>query len=374
MLKEALRRLVLRLRESPMYSLFGNDKPEVVRQNLDTFLVATALKCYDWQLTKREEIHARVDAELTKGFVKELEGMYADGRKKYVQNRINRQIIAWFNRFEENFSSSSSSSSGTSTIGDSGSDILAFGNQKEGPILLERLYENRSKGVVQEATSKCFLDFSLYVKQSSIEGAGEGLFIKNTGPRTFISPGTLVGIFPGLVHLYEYTKSNEYVAALFPDPNFQLTMRPDGHIIDSRESADFRLPSNPLALAHYVNHVPNDKEPNVMQVPFDFMADPWGSAGKDGFPSNLRRHIPLKYAKEPTLLGTVDQSACMYAMVLVTTKPIRNGDELFMDYRLPGDPSELPVWYAPHERAMYREDEEDTEKEVKTGLTERAAQ
>merc|ERR1711998_196622 len=113
---------------------------------------------------------------------------------------------------------------------------------------------------------------------------------------------------------------------------------------------------NPLALAHYVNHVPVGKEPNVMQIPFDFMADPWGSVGKDGFPTHLKRHIPLKYAKMPTLLGTLDQSACMHAMVLVTTKPIRNGEELFMDYRLRGDPSEMPIWYVPYERAMYKED------------------
>ena len=92
MLNDAIRRLVLRLRESPLYALFGNDKPAVVRQNLDTFLVATALKCYDWQVAHREDLNARVDAKLTKEFVKELEEEHVDGRKKYVQNMIKTLI------------------------------------------------------------------------------------------------------------------------------------------------------------------------------------------------------------------------------------------------------------------------------------------
>ena len=29
-----------------------------------------------------------------------------------------------------------------------------------------------------------------------------------------------------------------------------------------------------------------------------------------------------------------------------------------MDYRLRGDPSEMPIWYVPYERAMYKEDAE----------------
>lgn len=371
MLNDAIRRLVLRLRESPLYALFGNDKPAVVRQNLDTFLVATALKCYDWQVAHREDLNARVDAKLTKEFVKELEEEHVDGRKKYVQNMINRQMIAWFNRFEESnlattsrsssrSSSNSSSSSNGNKAGEIGRDNFALGDDDEGPVFLESLYDSRTKEEVQQATSMSFLDFSLEVKKSSIEGAGQGVYVMNTGPRNFISPGTLLAIFPGLVHLSEYTKSNDYVASLFPDPDFQLTMRPDGHIIDSRDRSDFRMThTNPLALAHYVNHVPADGESNVMQIPYDFMADPWGTHGKDGFPAKLKRHIPLKYAKPPTLLGTIDQSAHMHAMVLISTKPIRDGEELFMDYRLEGDPNELPVWFVPYKRAMDKEEVDD---------------
>ena len=353
MLKDAYRRLVLRLRESSVYSLFGNDKPEVVRQNLDVFLVATALKCYDWQLARRDDLGARVDAELTKGFVKELEELHADGRKRYVHDSINRQMVAWFNRFEKE--SSSSSRRNVEAIE---RDSSTNGDDERESTIMESLYEEHAKKKIEEATSNSLLDFSLSVKTSTIKGAGKGLFINNIGSRDFISPGTLVAIFPGVVHLQEFAKSTEYVASLFPDPHFQLTMRPDGHIIDSRESMGFHIPQNPLAVAQYVNHVPVGKEPNVMQIPYDFLADPWGTLERDGFPSNLRKLIPLKYAQAPTLLGTLDQSVHMHAMVLITIKPVRDDTELFMDYRLPGDSSGIPAWYAPYKRAMYEEVDE----------------
>ena len=79
------------------------------------------------------------------------------------------------------------------------------------------------------------------MKKSSVDGAGRGLFVTNHGPRDFISPGSVVAMFPGIVHLLEYTHKAEYLETLFPDPDFQLTRTPEGHIIDSRNLQEVRV-------------------------------------------------------------------------------------------------------------------------------------
>ena len=66
-----------------------------------------------------------------------------------------------------------------------------------------------------------------------------------------------------------------------------------------------------------VNHVPSGKHPNVIQVPFDFLADPWGTPGKDGFPKELRKYIPLRYF---TMVGTDRPLQYFYELSLVVTE------------------------------------------------------
>merc|ERR1711871_1761275 len=238
-------------------------------------------------------------------------------------------------------------------------EMFGVGDSSEGPIFMDEMFLDRK---AEDQRHMCLLDFSLQVKKSTIESAGCGLFVMNKGPRRFISPGTVIAIFPGHVHLLEYCSKLEYLEKLFPDSNFHLTRRQDGHLIDSRDIN--QLPSNPIALAHMVNHVPSGKHPNVIQIPFDFLADPWGTPGRDGFPKELRKYIPLRYAKPPTMLGTVDQRAYMHAMVLVTIRPLRNGDEIFMNYRLnANNPSDLPVWYAPYETFVDDDDDDDDDGE-----------
>ena len=111
-------------------------------------------------------------------------------------------------------------------------------------------------------------------------------------------------MFPGLVHLAEYNIKEGYLekTGVLLDKNDNLMMR-EGHIIDSN-SAD-ACPSNSISHAHYVNHVPQQKHPNVIQIPFDF---PMDVSGDDGFPKRLRKFIPNKYSLEPTFFGTPDRS------------------------------------------------------------------
>ena len=67
---------------------------------------------------------------------------------------------------------------------------------------------------------------------------------------------------------------------------------------------------------------------------------------KDGlFPKELRPYIPNTWAKMPKGIGTLEMvDYVMKGVVFVTMRPIKDGEELLMDYRLrPG--SDVPPWY-----------------------------
>ncbi len=98
------------------------------------------------------------------------------------------------------------------------------------------------------------------VKESSIPNAGNGVFVRSTQK---IIPGTIIGLYPGKVHLSEMFRNPEYFAALLPDPDLMLTKRLDGCVIDGR-TTDF-VPKNPYAISHLVNHC-GKRGPNVINV------------------------------------------------------------------------------------------------------------
>jgi hypothetical protein len=72
-------------------------------------------------------------------------------------------------------------------------------------------------------------------------------------------------------------------------------------MIDSRVTENIN--HNPYALGHMVNHVPKGGKPNIMQIMYDYM----GPLRPDPFPVELQKHIPNRYTKEGTWLGTPDQ-------------------------------------------------------------------
>ena len=73
-------------------------------------------------------------------------------------------------------------------------------------------------------SSKLALDigFSLEVKPSMISGAGDGVYCRGK-----ITPGTIVCLFPGYVHLPEYVSNIDYLNSLLPDDDFYLMSRHD---------------------------------------------------------------------------------------------------------------------------------------------------
>jgi hypothetical protein len=188
------------------------------------------------------------------------------------------------------------------------------------------------------------IGFELEVKPSTVVNSGDGVFVKEGS----ILPGQIIALFPGHVHLAEYTKKKEHIESLLPDDNFMLMVRKDGIIVDSRQLIHNK---NPYAVAHKVNHPPAGVVPNSLQLPFNFSNDPL-DLSDDIFPHEIRHLIPNKYSKEPSFLGSPDRSAFMHTMVLLSTKHISVGDEIFMDYRLKVDENgapntSLPTWYTP---------------------------
>lgn len=118
--------------------------------------------------------------------------------------------------------------------------------------------DTKEKGLLLEE-----MNFAVACKQSSITNSGEGVFISAPNSKG-IYPGTVVCLYPGLVHLKEYLRDRSYFSSLLPDEDFMLMARLDETLIDGR-SAD-TVPHNPYALAHKVNHCGSSLKPNVMQV------------------------------------------------------------------------------------------------------------
>lgn len=232
---------------------------------------------------------------------------------KYVQIELNKQVLELFNLIEEQVQESNSAP-------------------------LRRLQSQEE--IQSEKTKKHSpYPFQLSVKPSSIPGAGNGVFLNTEKP--FICTGTVVALYPGLVHLKESLMDREYIKSILPDPNFMLMSRPDGYVIDGRSVE--KVPSNPFALAHLINHCGDKLKPNVSQIYFDFPED---LLDISSFPHNLRRYIPNKYAKEPSMTGRLElATCCMKSVVMVATSPILSGEEILMDYRLNPDSPDLPKWY-----------------------------
>jgi hypothetical protein len=217
-------------------------------------------------------------------------------------------------------------------------------------------YHTRSKDsadVVSETVGYC-----PYISAPSADPTGKGVFMQGNA-----GAGVIVAVFPGHVHLREYTAQINYVEEnLLPDDNFFLMRRNDNTIIDARPQtlAQIEIPYNPFALGHMLNHGTSKEAvgklaaANVLQLNYDFPNDTLFEGFR--FPKKLRPFIPNIYAKEPSII-TSDRSAMMRTVIFVSTRPIESGSELLVDYRLKGSQNfPLPAWY-PKEDEISPEDE-----------------
>jgi hypothetical protein len=104
------------------------------------------------------------------------------------------------------------------------------------------------------------IKYRLVLAPSSIPDAGNGVFVRCTEK---IVPGTVLGLYPGIVHISSVFKNKNYIQGLMPDDDLMLIKRLDGTVIDPR-MAD-RCPKNPYGLAHMINHC-GATGPNIKQV------------------------------------------------------------------------------------------------------------
>jgi hypothetical protein len=182
------------------------------------------------------------------------------------------------------------------------------------------------------------LGYSVVALASSVAGAGRGVFVDG-----YAKAGSILAFQPGLVWSKEHLVNLpiEVEKELEKNDKYQMTLRPDDHLVDSRKSPYTVLTeenSNPLALGHVVNHPTPSKPHNCKSIMLNFTQNmDFG---------DLKRYIPNTYARPSTLTimgGLWDREAVdMHGMCLVATRDVCN-EEVFYDYRLMT--TQLPTWY-----------------------------
>lgn len=274
------------------------------------------------------------------------------------QHDVHRQIL------DEEQAENSSKSTTTATTSPSWVDADEFGFH-ESPIdpqrnRLIRYYQTINVCRNRELRSK--IGYSVLALQSSIPGAGRGVYVDGYAPA-----GSILCFQPGLVWLKDHLLncSIEEDRELTRNDAYQMSLRADDIIIDSRQSPYTVLTddsSNMMAVGHIVNHPTTTRPPNARSAMLDFTSSMFTNANTHrdddcdyDTKTDIRRYIPNTYAKPPisssrggsgfiqSLMNNRGNDE-MHSMVLIATRDICN-EEIFYDYRLAT--SHLPSWYEP---------------------------
>lgn len=275
---------------------------------LDLYRASVALKGYEFvQKHKLEDI----TPEIVNQFHAEVDEFSESKLSKYVSRSLDKQVKDMF--------------------------IAIDKNRQEPP---KRRLEALESTYVQPSEQTHGMPFQLLLRRSGIPNAGEGVFIRAQGDYT-ICPGTLVALYPGLVHLKEHVADEAHFDSLLPDPGHMLMSRLDQHVIDGRTAA--QCPPNPYGLAHKINHCGRSRRPNVLPVTFDYIQDPLGISS---FPQDLRYLIPNVYAKPASWIGSLEvATSVMKGLLFIAAAPLSDGDELLADYRFDPTSPYIPDWY-----------------------------
>eukprot|EP01038_Epipyxis_sp_PR26KG_P007825 gene7825-10629_t len=259
--------------------------------------------------------------EQVHNFFKEVDSLNAKKLKMFVNDEITRQMTELFKNLakcpnENSLANQTKKHSYTNNISAS---------------------DNYCKTLVDT------VGFACEIRKSNIPSAGDGVFIITKNNQD-IMPGTLLCLYPGLVHLREHFKDEKYGLSLLPDDDLMIMSRADDSLIDGRTTLNVTY--NPYAVGHKINHGTNYEHEtiNVMQLSYDFR---YNLIGNDSFPEELRESIPNSYAKRPSFGGQIElYGVIMKSVVFIASRYIRSGDELLMDYRLnPKNVEHHPKWY-----------------------------
>jgi hypothetical protein len=232
----------------------------------------------------------------------------------------------------------------TINTGDDGEDdnIDAFGNHQliSDDIVIRALRNAQIMNLSKAALLKDEIGYSTLALRSTVPNAGKGLFV-NGGAMA----GSILAFFPGEVWPREHLINRSVNSHFTNDDNFQLSIRYDDIMIDSRSSPYNILDANPWALAHTVNHPPTPTKRNCRSLMLNYTRD-MGLVTDD-----LTKFIPNVYARKPYLLtpnaAHERDDVLMHGMMLVAERDVRD-EELFYDYRFNDvEGAVLPEWYVP---------------------------
>ena len=215
----------------------------------------------------------------------------------------------------------------------------AFGYvENESRGINKAIREHQRKNLIRAFHLRSQLGYSTIALQSTIDGAGRGIYVDG-----FCPAGSLLAFFPGYVWPKEHLLKADAIEHVFKDdPLHHLSMRYDDTLIDSRKAPYTVLDgdnSNPLAIGHIANHPPKGITPNCSTTMVNFF-EPVGET--------LQKYIPNIYARDPMLLGPSlfnQRKVFMQGFALLAMRDLKN-EECFYDYKLSQDRNmRRPDWY-----------------------------
>ena len=221
---------------------------------------------------------------------------------------------------------------------------------------LMRYYQ--SINLCRSAKMRDNVGYSVIALRSSIPGAGRGVYVDG-----YARAGSILAFQPGKVWAKEnlVNLSIDEERDLERNDTYQMSLRPDDYMVDSRSSPYTVLTdenSNLMALGHIVNHPTPSNGPNCRSAMFNFTQKMEIDSS-----TTLKRYIPNTYARprNKTLMDSLwDRDVIeMHSLVLVATRDICN-EEIFYDYRLAS--SHLPQWYDPVNDTSFVADPTDIDK------------
>ena len=198
-----------------------------------------------------------------------------------------------------------------------------------------------------EADERPNINSNLPFKQSStLNRAGQGIFV---GSR--IEPGRVIAIYGGVV----FSQAEIPIVSnfVFVDNDY-LYSRLDGDVIDGCDSKPFSKQAfnssfqrqlqhnkrmkktspctshNPYAVAQFANHAAEEFANSIM-FDYEFHSDDFGEHLWPFIPN-----IHFSASQSPNVIKTA---------LLISTKTIESGQEIFFDYRFNLKNQSLPQWY-----------------------------
>jgi hypothetical protein len=162
------------------------------QEQIDLYRATVLLKCFEWYKSHPNQQPTHEESESFYETVNRIGD--ASAIKRAAQVMLDKQVVDIFRKVDDYT---------TATL--------------EKPPQQQR----NSKGLDQNRPSLLkMLGYELQCRTSTIPASGDGIFIKGGA-----CPGTVLGFFPGTVHLAEYTNNSAYMKTLLPDEQFMMIVR-----------------------------------------------------------------------------------------------------------------------------------------------------